>query len=271
VDRKGNGLGLEVLLEALEPSLATNAAGLVPAEWRVGGVPVGAVHSQRPGPDAPGYAQGPFVGGRADASGQAVHGVVGNGNRLFVIVEGNDHEHGTKDLLLGDPHPIVHISEQRRLDVIPAVEASRSAASGDDASAFATPALDVVEDTDPLVSVDEGAGEDSRIVRIADLHAREAFRHDRQSFLVARTGEEQAGGERATLASVDTYERRGRQYRFEIGIVQDDHRGLATELQKESLDAASAELHDPSPSRSRSGERDEVDARILDQLLSSLM
>src|SRR5207249_3878364 len=51
---------------------------------------------------------------RPDRSGEAVAGVVGDGQRLVVGVEGDDHPDGPEDLLLGDGHVVADVGQERR-------------------------------------------------------------------------------------------------------------------------------------------------------------
>ena len=62
--RPGDGLGLEVLLESLDPALATDPAVLVAAVGRVRPVPEAAVDADGAGADASGDGGGPLLGRR---------------------------------------------------------------------------------------------------------------------------------------------------------------------------------------------------------------
>src|SRR5580658_318598 len=49
-----------------------------------------------------------------DTGGEPVIRLIGDRDRLVLIVETNDAEHRAEDLLLRDPHTVVHAGEDRR-------------------------------------------------------------------------------------------------------------------------------------------------------------
>src|SRR4051794_21823176 len=121
----GDGLQLEVAVEALAPHLPADAARLDAAE-RCGRIhAVRLVHPERPGADPAGEVQ-PAVGARGpDRAGEGVVGVVGDAHGVSLVVVRDDGQHRAEDLLLRDPHPVVDVGEQRWCDVPTAVEAVR--------------------------------------------------------------------------------------------------------------------------------------------------
>src|SRR5688572_24670027 len=94
-------LDLEELLEAVLAVLAAVAAVLVATE---GGLRVerAAVDLDLAGADAPGDGLGPLGVGALHAAGEAVVGVVGDADRVLLVVVGDDRQHRAEDLLMGD-------------------------------------------------------------------------------------------------------------------------------------------------------------------------
>src|SRR5690606_4709379 len=83
--RPGQGLQLEVLLEARDAHLAADARLLVAAEGRVGRVPHPAVDADGPGADAAGHRRRPLDVGPVDGPRQAEDRVVGDLDGVVVV------------------------------------------------------------------------------------------------------------------------------------------------------------------------------------------
>src|ERR1700727_3804382 len=124
-----DGLGLGVLLEPLDAVLPPDAAVLVAAVGRVRAVPQAAVDPDRAGADLVGDGHR-AVGVRGEhATGQAVLAVVGFSDGVRVVVVADDRDHRAEDLFLRDRHRVVHVGEQRRLDVEALLQVSGAAAA----------------------------------------------------------------------------------------------------------------------------------------------
>src|SRR6195952_2989720 len=96
---RGNGLGLEVLLEAGDSHLPADAGLLVTAEGHVRRVPDPAVDVARADPHAGGHGRGAFLVGGEHRARQAERRVVGDSHRVVVTVVRDDRQHGPEDLL----------------------------------------------------------------------------------------------------------------------------------------------------------------------------
>jgi hypothetical protein len=96
-------LGLGVLQVALLAELAADPGLLVAAKGVPGVEQVVVVDPDGAGAQALGDPDGPGRVAAPDGAGQAVGGVVGDGDRLVVVVEGDDGQDRAEDLLLGDP------------------------------------------------------------------------------------------------------------------------------------------------------------------------
>src|SRR5277367_5162605 len=124
-------LDLGVLVEPGHTVLPAHTAVLVSAEWRVGAVGCAAVDAHEAGLDPTGYRQRMLQGARHDVAGQAVRAVVGNPDRVFLVVERDHAQHRAEDLLLGDGHLVVDIGEKRWPDEISLVETGGCIGSAD--------------------------------------------------------------------------------------------------------------------------------------------
>src|SRR6516165_2683903 len=112
-----DGLKLEEALQALGPELPAHARLLEAAKGRGEVDGRERVEHVGPGPHPAGDAEPAVVVVRPHGAAQAVVGVVGDLHRVVVTVVGDDDEHGTEDLLLGDLHLVVDVGEDGRLDV----------------------------------------------------------------------------------------------------------------------------------------------------------
>ncbi len=97
-----------------EAALTAEARLLDPAErgGRVGDHP--AVDADHPGLDPLGHAQRAVQRAGVDVGGQAVLGVVGGGDALFLGVEAGDRSDRAEDLLLEDAGVGGHVGQHRR-------------------------------------------------------------------------------------------------------------------------------------------------------------
>lgn len=81
--------------------------------------------------------------------------------------------------------------------------------------------------------------------------------------VVVTVGHQQPRGQRAALAGVgDHRERREHRGHVEVGVVEDDHRGLAAQFQEDPLEGAAGGSHDGAAGRGGPGEGDHVDAGV---------
>src|SRR5262245_39010119 len=117
-------LRLEELLEPVAAELTTKARLAVTAE-RGDGVELAAVDHHAAGPQLAGDPVGPLVVGRPHRAGESVARVVGDVDRIVIVVVRDERQHGPEDLLLGDSHVRIDCREDCRLHEIAAVEPRR--------------------------------------------------------------------------------------------------------------------------------------------------
>src|SRR2546423_6534437 len=100
-------LDFGVELERVQAGFAADAAALVPAKGRLLVHAPAAVDAEDAGLDAPSHAQRAADVAGPDRPGKTVRCVVDQAQDLILVGEGNDGQHGTENLLLRDPHPIL--------------------------------------------------------------------------------------------------------------------------------------------------------------------
>src|SRR5262249_27018082 len=104
VEVEAHLLGLHVFLDAVEAELAADAALLVASPREL---VVGRVVRVHPGDAGPQRSNDPVRAedvGRPHGGGEAIGGVVGEGDGLLLVGEGQDRQDGAEDLLAGDAH-----------------------------------------------------------------------------------------------------------------------------------------------------------------------
>src|SRR5690606_37886820 len=108
-----NRLHLEEVLEPVLAPLAAVARLLVAAERRVR-VAGGAVQVDHAGAQPHGDGLGAGEVARGDVAGQAVDGVVGDADRILLVLVADDGDHRAEDLLAGDGHVVGRMREDGR-------------------------------------------------------------------------------------------------------------------------------------------------------------
>ena len=190
---QGDGLGLEVLLEALDAVLSPHAALAVPAEGDVGSVPEPPVHHEGAGPHAPGDVHGTLLRRARDGARQSVDGVVGNAHGVVVVFEGDNRQHGAEDLLLGDGGGGVDVGEQGGLHEEALGEVGGNGPPPHQPGSFGLALVDVAHHPVALLGADERALEVGGVPRIAVGDAGHHGVGELEEFVVATSGGAAAG------------------------------------------------------------------------------
>src|SRR5205807_3402759 len=115
----------------------------------------------------------------------------------------NDREHRTEDLFLRDPHAVVDVHEERRLDVPALLHRGRSSAAAGDLRAFLLAGADVALDAITLARGDERPAERGRVHRIADAPITDRCGERVTDLAISTARSEDARRRRARLAVVD--------------------------------------------------------------------
>ena len=181
------------------------------------------------------------------ADGEPVRRVVDERERLLEAADAvEDRDRAEQLRRRRSPRPARHPRGRRRDATSPADRAARR----HDARSPASPAGDRAEHALQLASLITGPVGSSRArprARVAEL-------------LVDRVEDDDPAGRRAALARVR--ERRGQRPgdgAVEIGVVADDERVLAAELEADLREPPPSRLVDPAPGRRRAREADEID------------
>src|SRR5664280_1532995 len=137
-----DGLQLRVGLEAVVATVPSNAAHLEPAEGRIH-VALGGVDADMAGPEQFGHPERPGGVSREDVVVEAELRVVGDGDALLLVVEGDGHHHRAEDLLAGRGH-VVGAGDEGGLHVEPGGQVIGTVAA-DHHLALSAAGVDVVE------------------------------------------------------------------------------------------------------------------------------
>src|ERR1700730_899662 len=251
---------LGVLVETGHTVLPAHTAVLVSTERRVGAVRRAAVDAHEAGLDPAGHRQRVLQGAGHDVAGQAVHAVVGDPDRVFLVVERDDAQHRPEDLLLSNGHGVVDIGEKRWPYVISLVETGgRTGAADQRRRTLVHALLDVARHPLELPFGDQWAAQRSGILRVATRYVFVDALEDRHTFFVAGPRQQHPGRVGTTLAGVHARRYADRARQPEVGIFEDDGGGLAAELQEQPLHGGRTLFHDPLADHRRAGERDQVD------------
>src|SRR5215470_18176003 len=242
--------------------LAADAARRVAAKRHVGAVRCAAVDADEAGAQPAGDRQRALQRTRHDVAGEPVGAGVRDPDRVRFVLERDDGEHRTEDLLLGDRHVVVDVDEQRGLDPEPLVAAGgRVGAADEELGTLVDALLDVAEDALALFGRDHGAAQRPRILRIADGDGVVHSLEDPYSLAVARPREQQPGRNGAALASVHAGRDPDQTGKREVGVLQHDGGGLASQLEEQALHRRRALFHDPPADGGRAREGNQIDLR----------
>ena len=188
-------------------------------------------------------------------------------DRVLLVV-GRDHaQHRAEDLLLRDGRRVVDVAEHRRLDEPAPLEVLRTSAAGGERRALVDrpsrcsprrgraagswrsgPICVCSSNGSPTCTWAKLAASASTIsswrsrvttIRVSDEHTWPVMMHSAPAIVAATVRD--------------------------VGVVEDDRRRLAAELERAARDALAAERRDLAAGRRRAGERDLVDPRVAHQ------
>src|SRR5829696_7478400 len=200
-----------------------------------------------------GHAHGAAVVAGPDAGGEAVLDAVGPGEGLLLVVEALDGDDRAEDLLLDHLVVLLEAVDDGRL-VEEAAAVQLAAAGGD--LGVAGGAVQEALDPGQLVGVLGGAG--GGALGLLDQGGKE--------LVVDPASGEDAGGGGAVLAGVEVAgggDHLGRG--GHVGVVEDDHRGLAAQLQVDPLEVVGGRLGHLLAGANAAGDRDHGRGLVRDQ------
>src|SRR5436305_9404541 len=257
-------LELQVRLESVQPALSAEAGLLVAAERRARVEPVEGVRPDDAGAEPLRHPEDTRSLLRPDAGAQPVRRVVRLLQCLLGSAEGEDGEDGAEDLLLGDPVALCDVREDGRHE--PVALLRKSAGGLVDLGALFDAGSDELPDLLELGGGVDRADVGVLVERVADAQRREAALELCDQRLVDGLLDEEARAGAADMSLVevdpvdDPFDRL-----VQRGVVEDDVRGLAAELERELLAGAGEAALDLLPHLGRAGERDLVDVPALHQ------
>src|SRR5580704_12522536 len=256
---QADGLHLQEAPEALGPELPADTRFLEPTEGRrkvdrgERVEHVGArAHLAR-------HTEAAVVVVRPDRSAEAVVRVVGDLDCVVVPVVRDHDEHRPENLLLGDLHLVVDVGEDGRLDVptLGEVAAARAPAADGHRRALFASAVEVALDTRPLPLGDDRPDLGRGVHGVTDLHGGYARDHRVDDLGVAGTRCEDPRLRDASLPVVhDGVGQQCRDRRGQIGVIENDRRRLAAELERAALEALAAQPADALSADTGAGEAD---------------
>ncbi len=248
---------------------AADAGLLLSAEGRVGGIQVVAVGPDATGLDAPGQSLHLVNVPGPDAGAQSVHGVVGDLQGFFLVLEGGHAEHRTEDLFLEHTHVVLAL-EHRGLDVIALgiglVVVGFAAA--ENLGPFILADLDVVEDLHELVVGCLGAHHGGGVQGVAHLDGVDTLQAALHELVVDVLLDQRPGRTGADLALIE-----GEQHQALDGFVQEvvvgGHDGVeedvgrfSPQFQGHRDDVLGSVLHDEAAGGGFPGESHLADIRV---------
>src|SRR5438445_4373091 len=249
----------QVRLEAVAAALAAEAGLLVAAERRRRVEPVVRVGPDDPRAQALGHPENPRALLRPDAGAEPVRRVVRLLERFLGRAERQDREHRTEDLLLRDPVALCDVREDGRDE--PVALLRQAAGRLVDLRALLLAGRNELLDLLELLLGVDRADVGVLVQRISDSQRGEPALELLDHRLVDRLLYEQARARTAHVALIEVDPVDDPLDRLvESGVVENDIRGLAAELQRQLLARACELALDRLANLCRTGERDLVHA-----------
>ena len=136
---------------------------------------------------------------RPDVCGEPVAGVVGESDRVVLVVERRDADDRPEDLFLEDAHVGPDVGEHRRGEVVAGVQVCGALAAGHQAGAFGDSALDVGNDSVVVLGGDERTQLGCGIARVTDANCRGPLAEHGDELVVQRSFHEERGSRRCSV------------------------------------------------------------------------
>src|SRR5437867_624689 len=258
-----DGLQLEELLEARLAPLAAVARLFVAAE---GGAQVGlrAVHVDVAGADLPGHPARALEVAGGHVAREPVGRVVGDADRVRLVLVWDDGEDRPEDLLARDRHVVADVGEYRGLHEVPLADALRAAgAARHELRALLDALLDETLHLLELRLARERADGGALGERVPHLYGLGGALRRRGGLGHPGARDEHTRGRVARLAGVESAAlHAGRDRLLEVGVVQDDVGRLTAELLRDALPRRGGGRGDGDARPGGAGEGDHVDVRV---------
>src|SRR6267143_2947075 len=172
-----------------------------------------------------------FEACRANARRQTEIGVVGDRDRLVVLFDLDHRSHRTKDFLARNPHAVVNLGEQRRLQIEAGIVTVENLAAPVELRALLLAEGDIAKVLIKLAPIDHRPYMRAGPQCVVDHQALHAFGQGFDEAIVNAPGDDQPGGCGTALPGRKECTI-GRAFDgiFEVGVVEDDERVLAAHL-----------------------------------------
>ena len=200
-----------------------------------------------------------------DGSGQAVGRIVGNLERVFFVVEGNDSGNRAKDFFAGDTGGIRHVVEDGGLDVVALGHLLGAAAAGSELG-FLLANFDVGIDAVVLLLADQRSHLGVAFEWRPDLDCFRFLGHGLDEFFVDGFLDQNAAARGTDFTLIDEYAKeRAINGVFEVGVGEEYVGRLATEFESDALHGVSGLLDDDLADGGAAGKGNLVDVGMLDE------
>ena len=169
-----------------------------------------------------------------------------------------------------DPHAVVDVAQDRRRHVPAPGQVGGALAAGHHPGAAVDGEADVALDAAALSLGHERADHGRRVVRVAERDRLGRRGGGLQRLVVAGAGTHAAVRPAHLARQVHARLDHPRDHGGQVGVVEQDRRGLPAELQRHAGDALAAQAHDPPARGGRPREGDLVGAGVGDEVLADL-
>ncbi len=213
----------------------------------------------------------PFHIVRINICAKAVVGIVGQSYGLVQVFDLHHRSNGAERLFGHDLHPVVDVGQDRRLVKEAVLHPGRPLAPAKNLCSLAERVLDVGFHFPDAVGGDHRTNVGLRVHAVAELERAREFHHLTDQVVTDRSEHVKPFRAGADLAGV---EKRGpcggARGDLHVGIGTDDERVLAAELQVRLLHHVGADLSDAPARLGRTGHRDQVGARMADEIIPDI-
>src|SRR6266404_2023678 len=255
----------EIFFEAPGTELATEAGLFVATPWRLDVRWLHVIDPDDSGAKRFDDAEGFVNVAGPDGGGEAIGRVVGDANGVRFTFEGNHGGDRAENFLAGDARVVIHVVENRWLNVETFAKLLRAAAADGDFRFFLAE-FEVGTDAVELLLADQRAHFGFAFEWGAELDALGFFRHGFKELRVDFLFDEDAAAGRANFALIDEdAEERTVHGGFPIGAIEEDVGRLAAEFERDALESVGGALDDDLSDRSAAGEGDFVHAGMSDE------